>query len=203
MNQAGWLRSRLPGNTTFSVILDSAWFTNYDGNLVKSFDFDYVQKSMNIQSHIPCRDVSSVGYPCCVSAPCMLSKAPQNSLDFPDIPVFVIFSQYDLFVLSKSLLKLQKDFKVLELFRIVTKYGEDMKVRLSHTSRIATNMSYFVPSCLQHVYLATSNLREVGGLLRTDKNSSTGEIEFRSGTKYFRYTLSISLEIISQLIIKS
>jgi ABC-type multidrug transport system ATPase subunit len=116
----------------------------------------------------------------------MLSKAAQNSLDFPDLPVFAIFSQYDLFVLSKSLLKLRDNFKILELFRTVTEYGEDMKIRLSDASRKASNLSYFVPSCLQHVYLATSDLREVGGLLRTDENSSDLGIEFSSGTRYFR-----------------
>ena len=192
MNQAGWLRSQLSGNTTFSAILDSAWFINFEGNLVEKFDIHYVQQSMNFFSHHPCRDIKSVGYPCCVSAPCMLSKAPRNTLDFPDIPVFVIFSQYDLFMLSKSLKKLENetdDVKHLESFRTITKYGVIMKVRLNDTSKRATNLSYFVPSCLQHVYLATSDLREVGGFLRTDENSSSHDIEFSSDTKYFRYAL--------------
>ena len=192
MNQAGWLRSQLSGNTTFSVILDSAWFINFHGNLEGKFDFRYVQQSMNFLSHIPCRDSSSVGYPCCISAPCMLSKTPKNNLDFPDIPVFVIFSQYDLFILAKALQKLENetdDVKGLEWFRTITMYGEVMRVRLNDTIA-KKNMSYFVPSCLQHVYLATSDLREVGGFLRTDENLSNHDIEFSSNTKYFRYESS-------------
>lgn len=192
MNQAGWLQSKLSKNSTLSVILDSSWFINFGGNLVERFDFEYIQQNMNFLSHPPCRDVTPGGYPCCVSAPCMLSKVSQrrSNLSFPDIPVFVIFSQYDLFILSGSLHKLENetnDIRQLESFRTITEYGGAMKIRLQDTSGRARHMSYFVPSCLQHVYLANSNLREVGGLLRTAKNSSSHDIEKSSNTKYFRY----------------
>lgn len=194
MNQAGWLKLQLSGNTTFSVILDSAWFINFDGILAEKFDFVYASQSMNFLSHPPCNDGESVDYPCCVSAPCMLSKlhSARDLLDFPDVPVFVIFSQYDLFILSGALKKLENetdDVKHLESFRTITKYGVAMKVRLEDTSRrgwAKKKLSYFVPSCLQHVYLATSDLREVGGFLRKDENSSSHDTEINSGTKYFR-----------------
>jgi hypothetical protein len=188
MNQAGWLKSRLSGNMTLSVILDSAWFINFHGNLQGKFDFDYVSMSMNILSHIPCQDFS-IGYPCCISAPCMLRKSPQTTLDFPNIPVFVIFSQYDLFILSRALENLENetdDVRTLEWFRTIAMYGEVMKVRLNDTRVTSKNMSYFVPSCLQHVYLATSDLRESGGFLRADENLTDRDIEFSSDTKSFR-----------------
>jgi hypothetical protein len=191
MNQAGWLKSRLSGNMTLSVILDSAWFINFHGNLQGKFDFDYVSMSMNILSHIPCQDFS-IGYPCCISAPCMLRKSPQTTLDFPNIPVFVIFSQYDLFILSRALENLENetdDVRTLEWFRTIAMYGEVMKVRLNDTRVTSKNMSYFVPSCLQHVYLATSDLRESGGFLRADENLTDRDIEFSSDTKSFRCEL--------------
>ena len=190
MNQAGWLRSQLSGRTTLSAILDSSWFINFNRNLEGKFDSQYVQQSMNFYSHFPCQDNSSVGYPCCISAPCMLSKTPKHNLDFPDIPVFVISSQYDLFILAKSLQRLENetdDVKRLESFRTITEYGVVMKVRLRDTATKAANMSYFLPSCLQHIYLAPSNLREVGGLLRTQANSSNRDIELSTDTNYFRY----------------
>jgi hypothetical protein len=181
MNQTGWLKSHLPGNTTFSVILDSAWFINFHGIIQVNIDFDYVSKSMNILSHTPCRDVS-IGYPCCISAPCMLRKSPETTLDFPDIPVFVIFSQYDLLVLSGALSSLENepdDVKILDGIRTISMYGEVMKVQLSETERTSKNMGYFVPSCVQHIYLTTSDLRESRGLTSRD-------IEFSSDTETFR-----------------
>jgi ABC-type uncharacterized transport system YnjBCD ATPase subunit len=189
MNHAGWLQSKLSRNTKLSAILDSSWFINFKGDLEAKFDFPYVEKNMNFPSHLPCKNVSLVGYPCCISTPCMLSKPREHYLDFPDIPVFVIFSQYDLFILASTLQRLEnetEDVKMLETFRTITEYGVVMKIRLGDTALHASKMSYFVPSCLQHIYLAPSDLREVGGLLRTKTDSSSRDIEHSTGTNEFR-----------------
>ena len=118
---------------------------------------------MNFNSHPPCRGLAAGGIPCCLSASCML----ESDNYFPGVPVFVISSQYDLFVLSRSLRKFENDtdeVRLLESFRTITEYGGAMKIRFQDAGSRSKNVSYFVPSCLQHVYLATSSLRDVGRL---------------------------------------
>ena len=145
---------------------------------------------MDISRHAPCTDEETVGYFCCISAPCMVTKAAQREGGlprlgwFPNISYFVIFSQYDIFMLSKSLQKLDNEVKDVkkrqtESFRTMTEYGGEMKMTLKETSRKARNMSYFVPSCLQHVYLTPSNLRA--------REKSIHGFQLSSDSKQFRH----------------
>jgi ABC-type multidrug transport system ATPase subunit len=170
LNLAGWLQSKLSKETTFSAILDSAWFINYDNNIDNLVGSDGSSRSPWLGLfRSTCGDTETVGYPCCISASCMLTNAAKGQTSrsqtagFPNISYFVIFSQYDIFLLSNSLQKQSgvKDVKKrqMEWFRTMTEYGGEMKRSLNETARKANNMSYFVTSCLQHIYLRLSNLR--------------------------------------------
>lgn len=191
LNQAGWLRQQLSSKASLSAIVDSAWFINFNNKLVEKFNFEFAEKEMNYLSHEPCRDTSLFGYSCCVSASCMLSNhlSFRGPFYFPDIPVFMIFSLYDLFILSASVRDLENrtaDVQHLEAFRTVTEYGGAMNISLENTRVSANQMSYFVPSCLQHVYLATSSLRDDDGLLNTNFNSSGYDGMGNGDTKFFK-----------------
>ena len=190
LNHAGWLREQLP-SANMSAILDSSWFINFDNNLVENFNFDFLDNYTNYLSHEPCKDNDTLGFPCCVSASCMLSKPMQlrGHYDFPDIPTFAIFSMYDLYIMSQSIEKLENessDVRKLEAFRTIAEYGGAMNFSLESYQHAAKKMSYFVPSCLQHVYLATSNMWDDGGFLNNSVNSSNHNHTL-GNTKFFEY----------------
>lgn len=190
LNQAGWLQQQIPSTARMSAILDSSWFINFDNNLVENFHFDFLEEHTNYLSHEPCRDKDTRGFPCCVSAACMLSKPLQlrGPLDFPDIPSFAIFSIYDLYIVSESIRKLEndsRDVQFLEAFRTIAEYGGAMNFSLEMTRHSAKNLSYFVPSCLQHVFLATSSLWDDGGVLNNSVNSSNLNHTL-GNTKFFK-----------------
>ena len=188
LNQAGWLYERLPASASMSAILDSSWFINFDSTLVESFNFTFLEKYTNYLTHEPCRDNDTLGFPCCVSASCMLTKVARHPLDYPNIPTFVIFSMYDLYIVSESVRSLENEtgnVQKLEAFRTIAEYGGAMNYSLETSHHLADNMSYFVPSCLQHVYLATSSLWADGGVLNNSVNSSNHNHTL-GNTKYFK-----------------
>ncbi|XP_062524035.1 uncharacterized protein LOC134198639 isoform X2 [Corticium candelabrum] len=194
INQAGWLRRHLSSSTSLSAIIDSAWFVNFNNKLVEKFNLEFSVKEIKILSHPPCNDFSTLGFPCCISAQCMLSKDRllRQSDDFPDIPMFVIFSLYDLFILSDSVRDFENhtsDVQHLETFRTVTEYGGAMNVSLENSRAGAPKMSYFVPSCLQHVYLATSSLRDRNGMLDSNFDSSNYDGVGNGDTALFKFMI--------------
>ncbi|XP_062523405.1 uncharacterized protein LOC134198090 isoform X2 [Corticium candelabrum] len=194
LNQAGWLYERLPASASMSAILDSSWFINFDSTLVESFNFTFLEKYTNYLTHEPCRDNDTLGFPCCVSASCMLTKVARHPLDYPNIPTFVIFSMYDLYIVSESVRSLENEtgnVQKLEAFRTIAEYGGAMNYSLETSHHLADNMSYFVPSCLQHVYLATSSLWADGGVLNNSVNSSNHNHTL-GNTKYFKHVVKSS-----------
>ncbi|XP_065845243.1 uncharacterized protein [Oscarella lobularis] len=197
LNHAGWLKNRLTDPRCpapkFSTMLDSSWFINFDNNLVANFDFDFLRAETLYDLHPPCRD-ESAGYPCCVSARCMLSKEPRTEYDFPDVPTFFIFSLYDLYIVAESIRALEDkptQVKYAEAFRTIAEYGGAMNFSLDLAKHDSRNMSYFVPSCLQHVYLATSNLWKPGSLFNGTVNSSNFS-DTLGDTRYFRHSIRAS-----------
>ncbi len=58
---------------------------------------------------------------------------------------------------------------ILELMRIVSEYSGSMNATLQKTAAFLSNrkLSYYVTSCFQHVYLATSSLWGEGALFGT------------------------------------
>ena len=57
---------------------------------------------------------------------------------------------------------------ILELMRIVSEYSGSMNATLQSTAAVShRKLSYYITSCFQHVYLATSSLWGEGSLLGT------------------------------------
>eukprot|EP00118_Oscarella_pearsei_P004171 m.17345 g.17345 ORF g.17345 m.17345 type:complete len:1779 (+) comp27452_c0_seq1:72-5408(+) len=193
LNHADWLKEQLTGvncpQAKFSAILDSSWFINFDNNIVTNFNFSFLERETNYDRHAPCQD-RSVGYPCCVSARCMLTKQ-----FFPSVPIFSIFSLYDLYIIAGTVRNLEEKLdsksdlvKYAEMFRAITEYGGAMNFSLDIAQHMTPNLSYFVPSCLQHVYLATSSLwlPGEGGLFNGSMDTSNFN-DTLGNTKFFRH----------------
>ena len=134
--------------------------------------------------HKPCNSVE-LGPPCCITPYCLIV----NPNYYPsDVPVLTSFSLYDAFLLSPSLIGVQPyhvqetSFEVqfenrgetkpvglnFNFLRIIGEYGGVMNSTLDISSHQSPHLSYYVTSCLQHVYLATSSLWSEGGVLGSD-----------------------------------
>ena len=159
INYAHWVYDQLSSTGgSLSLLVDSAWFINFHGNMERRFSPDTLHY-LGIPANHSCNDLSE-GYPCCISAKCMLSSPSY----YPQaVPTFAVFSLYDLYFLTDSLKSVSTE-RILDALRIVSEYGGEMNTTLVDTSVHNPLFSYFVPSCLQHVYFAVSSLWE--GLLR-------------------------------------
>ena len=140
--------------------------------------------------HEPCNSIE-LGTLCCISTHCLIS----NPTYVPtDIPILVAFSIYDIYLLAPSLRgvepynMIEKSFEVnfknensepagvnLNFLRIIGEYGGVMNDTLGITLHQAAHMSYFVTSCFQHIYLATSSLWDEGGLFGSDPVEVTND----------------------------
>jgi len=126
-----------------------------------------------ILHHQACNSVE-FGTPCCISAHCLVV----NPDYYPtDVPTFMAHSLYDIYLLAQSLEGVQpynaqensfefnfdqKDTEPVGLnynfLRIIGEYGGVMNSTLDVASHQSPHLSYYVTSCLQHIYLATSSL---------------------------------------------
>ena len=152
LNHAQWLNqlvTRFGGR--LRTLLDSAWFINFYGNINKRFT-EETFNLLGLTDHPQCNNTSH-GFPCCLSMSCMLTYG-----HYPSIPTFTIISVYDLYFLSEALVDVARQEKFFDIIRIVAEYGGEMNHSLTLTSEITEGLSYFVTSCFQHVYLATSTL---------------------------------------------
>lgn len=149
LNHAQWTQDHLPSTTKLSVITDSAWFINFKDTIDKQFSRDDLQTSTNENDTCSDEDNPSL----CVSAPLILT----DPINYPNIPTFILFSQYDLYVLTLSLIN-STDGGIIELMRVVSEYSGSMVTSRQYTSVHFSNLSYYVTSCFHHVYFATSNL---------------------------------------------
>ena len=182
MNHASWFADDFVQKNNFSTqvltIIDSGWFIDFQESIVSGFKIktDFIQMA-NISMSGACADFS-YGFPCCMSASCMLTRGffPKN------LPVMFVFSLYDVYMLSKAIEKLADktdlEERVGDLVSLVNMYGGAMKESLDST-RLA-KMSYFVPACFQHVYFGTSSLWDKeGGVLNSEIDVSRGTAKFR------------------------
>ena len=127
-----------------------------------------------ILHHAPCNSVE-LGTPCCISAHCLVAN-PQY---YPtDVPTLMVHSLYDVYLLAQSLNGTEpynaqeNSFEVnfenkgetepvglnFNFLRIIGEYGGVMNSTLDISSHQSPHLSYYVTSCLQHIYLATSSL---------------------------------------------
>lgn len=111
-NHAKWTRDVLGSNTELMVLLDSAWFIDYQDSVNTLFNVETTNKSTSnlfselSSANIACNDTDWFGYPCCISAYCIMTQ--QNSRGqlqyYPEgTPTFTLFSIYDLYLLSPAL----------------------------------------------------------------------------------------------------
>ena len=199
LNSAKWVRDTFQ-NASLKVITDSSWFINFQdginresGNLLTNTSTTNSLVAI-LSANEACID-ARLGYPCCLSAQCILLE--RNRLTgvsyFPqDVPVFALTSIYDIFLLENSLAGLDvfNDAEVsaanlaVQFISTVGEYGGAMNASLIETSIAASRMglgfSYFTSQCFQHVYFATSSLQQEGGLL------GPGRVEIAQKIAVFR-----------------
>lgn len=174
LNHAKWLRERLPSKCKLSTIIDSSWFIDFQNAIsreVTQMNITHLVESNEIVDS--CSDLDNPTR--CLTARQLLTNA---SL-YPNIPTFVIMSNYDLYILTRLLRNRRSSIDVLDLLRTVSEYGGSMALSLRTASLSFKNLSYYSTSCFQHVYLATSSLLQDGGLL-----ASTYVAQFRANNDF-------------------
>ena len=197
-----FLKEACDRDVPVAVLGDSQWFINFDnvlGELAGQVPWLPQEKDLNETNFCSASLVS--GYRCCMSSHCLLQQ-PELST----VPVFATFSAFDgyipsLFAMTLSgdqedgagggpICKIDKDkgkkktslTKITSFIRFLTEYGGAMNYSLDSEVRYG-NLSYFVPSCLQHVYLATSSLWDpttgILGSRMAKTNDSIHGLEFK------------------------
>ena len=133
-----------------------------------------------LRTHDACFDTRR-GYPCCLSAQCVLTASNQTT-DEPYFPrhvkLFVVTSLYDVFILSQALQDIefyQSDGDsnpiglAVEYISLVGEYGGVMDSSISDVRDITgIDISVYLPQCFQHIYFATSSLWGEGRVFGTD-----------------------------------
>lgn len=156
LNSLEWINDRVPVNSS-RVILDSSWFVDYTGHHVLQFNRQ-VAEVLNF-SQPACHDLS-LGYPCCVSPACLITR---GYLDSTDTPILAISSLYDIFTLDQPLRELtdKDDSNDQALLALFNSYGAIVLETLFQSYKTHPRLSVYAPSCTQHVYLSpSSTLRE-------------------------------------------
>ncbi len=115
LNHAAWLNNNLAkhGGGKLRVLIDSAWFINFKGEILKQFAPSILKKLIRSgeisESCMPFnknyefvegrQDEESDAIVACVSAHLFLlrNRFPKN------VPLFTVFSRYDLYLLSRSI----------------------------------------------------------------------------------------------------
>lgn len=160
MNHAQWTQDTLSSFTKLSLITDSSWFINFKNVINKQ-----LLQDDKFFSFSPGYENDTCNYPddpsLCLSAPLILT----DSTSYPKIPTFALFSQYDLYLLTLSILDTSltngstgSDGGIIELMRIVSEYSGSMATTREYASLHFDSLSYYMTSCFHHVYFATSDL---------------------------------------------
>ena len=190
MNHAVWLDEKLEELATsqsqLHVLLDSAWFIDFRGSIGNEFAPEEILKLVQNREVVKTCDANDPLS--CILAQTLLS----NPRSYPaHIPTLVIFSRYDLYLLAAILNRLSST-NIVGVMRTVAEYAGSMNATLQSVAslnQIATNLSYYVSSCFQHVHFATSTLWGEGELLG---NEDIG-VSFQNSR--FRYANSIETKI--------
>ena len=141
-----------------------------------------------LKSHDACSD-NRQGYPCCLSASCVLSSSnPRtNQPYFPgNVSLFIVTSLYDVFILSRAIQEVQvfrEDADstpvglAVEYLTLVGEYGGLMHQSLTTVQDSGrTAVTVYVSQCFQHIYFAMSTLWGEGELLGTEPVKISAEI---------------------------
>lgn len=160
LNHGQWLRSRFT-DVQLDLLVDSSWLIDFEGNLAKRLTQELEQMT-DYRLSPACSDTVMFNYPCCVSAQCLLFSSYLPS----DSRVFFIHSLYDIYMFRDTLQRLEESETSggQDVVRLINNYGGWMNATHQMMKGLH-HVSYFIPSCLQHVYLAVSSLWEEGQVL--------------------------------------
>ena len=121
INLVQWVQKVIPPMVELQLLVDSAWFINFQDNIARTFEentrikfprsgngqTDRDRLVQSLYSHPACND-TTFGYPCCFSSQCILTQrnASGQLAYFPEggVKMFFINSMYDIFLLAPSLL---------------------------------------------------------------------------------------------------
>ena len=178
LNHVKWLKDILlsmNANTKLSAIFDSGWFINFQESIASRMTKEFYSVGQPLSR--ACADFS-FGFPCCLSAPCMIAQGYYPT----DIPTFFIHSMFDIYIVGEAVLRFTDRVFMAEngasdLLTMVEMYGGAMNQSLLVT--YSSNISFFVPACFQHSFFSMSSLREKGGLLQYNRLFTQGNAVFR------------------------
>ena len=117
INHAKWTRETVNSSTELKVFFDSAWFVDFQDGIETIFDgevntgtsTDNNRRLLDIlSSNSACNDTDRLGYPCCISAHCVMTQRNSDGeLQYypEDTPTFALFSIYDIYLLAPGLEK--------------------------------------------------------------------------------------------------
>ena len=179
LNHMQWFQSLLSSkniSTKLSAIVDGGWFINFRESVTSKLSSEFFDISKPMSR--ACADLSN-GYPCCLSAPCMLTQGyyPAN------VPTFFVSSMFDIYIIGDVVLQYVEDRTAFvesgggDLITMLDLYGGAMNQSLAVVR--SSNVSFFVPACFQHTFFSMSSLREKGGVLHYDKMFSQRNAVFR------------------------
>ena len=171
INHAKWTRETINSSTELKVLSDSAWFVDFQDGIETIFDGEVnsgtstsnSQRLLDIlSSNVACNDTDRLGYPCCISAHCVMTQRNSDGeLQYypEDTPTFALFSIYDIYLLAPGLEKVaslesaQETANtgdgnggvgvVLNVLRVIGEYGGTMNTTLDTTT---TQVLYFYPT---------------------------------------------------------
>ena len=181
LNHAHWVLNHVIKsrglNTKLFTLVDSGWFIDFQGSLRAQVNPEFI--SFAKISLLACKDFSH-GHTCCASASCMISRGFYPS----GVPLLLVSSMFDSFMLRSVFERLENEGKTAEdnygdFLSVVNLYGGEMNGSITSTENQASNVSFFVPACFQHVYLVTSSLWEEDGVLPPSYEISVGSAIFR------------------------
>lgn len=170
LNHAAWVKNELASRnstTELLALVDSGWFINFRNSMKLRAKPEFAAiAGINFTMLPACADLS-LGYSCCMSASCMLSRK-----FFPsDLKSFVVSSLYDIYMLADVLKGFEDEGKTVEdnaadYTSVVSMYGGAMSESVIFTEGLANKLSYFAPACFQHTYFSTSSLWGKDGLFQ-------------------------------------
>ena len=173
LNHASWAKGL---GFRVKVIMDSSWFVDFRGVLSSNFSNPNATALwLRASSGVDACQLTTPGFPCCVSAACVLTNFP------PRVPVMAVTSLYDAYLLAGTLRTISpfSNDGVLSGVNVdftttLGEYGGVMNVTLD-TARLVGGgqLSYYVTECSQHIYLDTSTLWGPGEVFGTGEVSVT------------------------------
>ena len=156
VNHAKWTHEILNSSTELKVLFDLAWFIDFQDGIEAIFNG--VTKSSSstsnnerlldvLKSNTACSDTERLGYPCCISAHCIMTQRNSDGeLQYypEDTPTFALFSIYDIYLMTpglESVANLESVQEtsntgdgnggiVLDFLRVIGEYGGTMNSTL-------------------------------------------------------------------------